>query len=162
MQEWRRLAAAGQLTGPPAIFFQPTKPIEELYDTENDPDEVTNLADDEQYAAVLFRLRAAHEKWRTDTADVGLIPEAELNEQRRPGGKWSITADPEISISAGQATIRSSTPGASLAYRVGKNLPSGEAGHWQLYAKPVAVASGESIQAKACRLGYLDSQIVSK
>ena len=42
------------------------------------------------------RLRAAHEKWRTDTADLGLIPEAELNEQRRPGGKWFTTADPEI------------------------------------------------------------------
>jgi hypothetical protein len=162
MQEWRRLAAAGELKGPPAIFFQPTKPVEELYDTQTDPYEVKNLAGDEQFAPILARLRAAHEKWRTDTADVGLIPEAELNEQRRPGGKWSTTTDPEITLAAGQATIRCSTPGASVAYRVGKNLPSGEAGHWELYTKPVSVAAGESIQTKACRLGFLDSQIATK
>ena len=46
MQEWRRLAAAGELKGPPAIFFQPTKPVEELYDTQADPHEIKNLADD--------------------------------------------------------------------------------------------------------------------
>jgi uncharacterized sulfatase len=162
MQEWRRLAAAGELKGPPAIFFQPTKPIEELYDTQADPYEVNNLADDEKYATILARLRAAHEKWRTDTADVGLIPEAELNEQRRPGGKWSTTADPEIVLAGGQATIRCSTQGASMAYRVGKNLRSSEARPWKLYSKPVQVGAGETIQAKACRLGFLDSQIVNK
>lgn len=162
MQEWRRLAAAGELKGPPAIFFQPTKPVEELYDAESDPYEVKNLAADEKFAPILSRLRAAHEKWRTDTADLGLIPEAELNEQRRPGGKWSTTADPEITLAAGQATIRCSTPGASIAYRIGKNLPTSEAGPWQLYTKPIAPTPGETIQTKACRLGYLDSQIVSK
>ena len=98
MKEWRRLAAAGELKGPQAIFFQPTKPVEELYDTQADPHEIHNLADDPKYAARLTRLRAAHEKWREDTGDLGLIPEAELNEQRRPGGKWSVTADPEISV----------------------------------------------------------------
>lgn len=162
MQEWRRLAAAGELKGAPAIFFQPTKPVEELYDTESDPYEVKNLADDEQYASILARLRTAHEKWRMDTGDVGLIPEAELNEQRRPGGKWSTTADPEITLSGGQASIRCSTQGASIAYRVGKNLPSGEGGQWKLYTQPVAVARGETIQTKCCRLGFLESQIVSK
>jgi uncharacterized sulfatase len=162
MQEWRRLAAAGELKGAPAIFFQATKPVEELYDNESDPYEVKNLVDDEKYGSILARLRAAHEKWRTDTADVGLIPEAELNEQRRPGGKWSTAADPEVTVAAGQATIRCSTPGASIAYRVGKNLPSGESGHWQLYTKSISVGPGESLQSKACRLGFLDSQIVSR
>jgi hypothetical protein len=161
MQEWRRLAAAGELKGPPANFFQPTKPVEELYDTQTDPYEVKNLADDEQYASILARLRTAHEKWRTETGDVGLIPEAELNEQRRPGGKWSTTADPEITLAGGQATIRCSTQGASIAYRVGKSLPSGEAGQWRLYTQPVSLSAGEAIQAKACRLGFLDSRIVS-
>lgn len=162
MQEWRRLAAAGELKGPPAIFFQPTKPMEELYDTESDPYEVKNLADDEQYAPILARLRMAHEKWRVDTGDVGLIPEAELNEQRRPGGKWSTTADPEITLSGGQASIRCPTQGASIAYRVGKGLPSGEGGQWKLYTQPVQLSAGEAIQAKACRLGFLDSKIVQK
>ena len=37
MQEWRRLHAAGELTGPQADWFRKAKPIEELYDTELDP-----------------------------------------------------------------------------------------------------------------------------
>src|SRR5262245_21743828 len=149
MQEWRRLAAAGELKGPQAIFFQAAKPVEELYDTQNDPHEVKNLADDPKYAQELVRLRTAHENWRDETGDLGLIPEAELNEQRRPGGKWSTTADPEITFASGQATLRCSTPGASIAYRVGKNLPSSESGAWQLYTKSIAVTPGESIQTKA-------------
>src|SRR6185503_19333362 len=75
MKEWRRLAAAGKLDGPQAIFFQPTKPVD-----------------------VLARLRAAHERWRRDTPDLALIPEADLNESRRPGGVWAVTANPNIAI----------------------------------------------------------------
>jgi N-sulfoglucosamine sulfohydrolase len=161
MKEWRRLAAAGELEGPPAIFFQPKKPVEELYDTQTDLFEVNNLAGDEKYAGVLARLRAAHEKWRADTGDVGLIPEAELNEQRRPGGKWSVTAEPKIDVGNGKATLSCPTEGASIAYRVGKQLSSGEAGHWNLYSQPVSISAGETIQCKACRLGYRDSQIVN-
>jgi len=162
MQEWRRLAAAGELKGAQAIFFRPTKPVEELYDTEVDQHEINNLADDPKYADVLKRLRAAHEKWREDTNDLGLIPEAELNEQRRPGGKWSTAADPEITISDGKATIRCSTEGASIAYRVGKDLATGESGRWLLYSQPFPFSPGDTIQCKACRLGYRDSQIVNQ
>src|SRR5581483_63485 len=34
MQVWQRLADAGKLTGPPALFMAKSKPTEELYDTE--------------------------------------------------------------------------------------------------------------------------------
>jgi hypothetical protein len=162
MKEWRRLAALGQLKGPQAIFFQPTKPVEELYDTQNDPYEVKNLAGDPNYAKILAELRSAHEKWREETGDLGLVPEAELNEQRRPGGKWSVTADPTMALKLGNITIQCATEGASIAYRVGKNLPGSEAGQWHLYTKPIEVTDGETIQCKACRLGYRDSQIVSR
>src|SRR5438034_5228502 len=101
LKEWRRLAAAGELKGPQAIFFQPTKPVEELYDTQNDPHEIKNLAGDPTYVKILAELRHAHEKWREETGDLGLIPEAELNEQRRPGGKWSVTADPTTALLRG-------------------------------------------------------------
>jgi len=160
MKEWRRLAAAGELKGPQAIFFQPTKPVEELYDTMTDPHEVHNLAGDPKLADVLARLRAAHEKWREETGDLGLVPEAELNEQRRPGGKWSVTADPQIAISGGQATITCATEGASIAYRAGKDASGEERGRWLLYTGPIKLAAGERVVAKACRLGYRDSAVV--
>lgn len=162
MQEWRRLAAERKLEGPQWIFFAPTKPIEELYDTKNDPHEINNLADNPQHAAELARLRAAHEKWRAETGDLGLIPEAVLNEERRPGGKWSTTADPEAFFKLGKITLRCSTDGASIAYRVGKALPQDESGRWLLYAQPFDVSPGDRVECKACRLGYLDSQVVSR
>jgi hypothetical protein len=162
MKEWRRRAAAGELKGPPAIFFQPTKPVEELYDCQADPHEIHNLAGDPKYAAELTRLRAAHEKWREDTGDLGLIPEAELMQQRRPGGKWAVTANPEITVAEGKATIRCATEGASIAYRVNKDIPAGDGRRWLLYTGPVAVSAGDAIQAQACRLGYRDSEIAGQ
>jgi uncharacterized sulfatase len=159
MKEWRRLAAAGELKGPQAIFFQPTKPVEELYDTVADPHEIHNLASDPKHADTLARLRAAHEQWRVDTQDLGLIPEADLNELRRPGGQWTVTADPKITVDDGKATIRCGTEGSSIAYRLTK---SGQpAGRWLLYSEPFAVAAGTMVESRACRLGFRDSQVVS-
>ena len=80
----------------------------------------------------------------------------------QPGGEWSVTADPEISIDTGKAAIRCSTEGASIAYRVGKNLSADVAGHWNLYVNPVEVSAGDTIQCKACRLGFKDSTIVRR
>jgi uncharacterized sulfatase len=159
MKEWRRLASAGELKGPAAIFFQPTKPVEELYDCQADPHEIHNLADDLQYAAELTRLRTAHEKWHETTGDLGLIPEAELMEQRRPGGKFAVTAKPEIAVADGKATIRCATEGASIAYRVNQDIPAGDGHRWLLYTGPIAIAAGDAIQAQACRLGYRNSEV---
>jgi N-sulfoglucosamine sulfohydrolase len=162
MKEWRRLAQAGELAGPPAIFFQPTKPVEELYDTHTDPHEIKNLAADATYAPVLQRMRSAHEKWRETIGDLGLTPEADLNELRRPGGKWSVTSTPEVKYSAGNAVITCETEGASIAYRIGRKLPPGDAGKWSLYTGPVPIKNGDEIRIKACRLGYKDSPVVSQ
>jgi uncharacterized sulfatase len=159
MKEWRRLAAAGQLAGPQAIFFQPQKPVEELYDTQADPHEIRNLVGDARYAQDLERLRSAHEQWREETADLGLISEADLMERVRPGGVWIVTNDPEISFERGQATIRCATEGSSIAYRLAK--PGAAAGgRWLLYTTPIAVPPGTTVQAQACRLGFKNSQVV--
>ena len=78
MRAWRRLQEEGKLTGPPALFFAPTKPREELYDTQTDPDEVRNLAADPRYRKVLARMRGELDGWIKDTKDMGEIPEEEL------------------------------------------------------------------------------------
>ena len=158
MQEWRRLAAADKLVFPQTIFFQPTKPLEELYDTDKDPHEVNNLADKPEFAADLARLRAAHEKWRKDTADLGLIPEAELNEQRRPGGKWSVTEIPSWEMDGEKVTLYTSTPGASIAYTHAKLQQAGKP-LWKLYTAPFVVPVETKLKTKACRLGFRDSEV---
>jgi N-sulfoglucosamine sulfohydrolase len=81
MQEWRRLHAEGKLNPVQDLFFAPTKPKEELYDVEADPDEVHNLADDLRYRAKLEELRGALARWMEETNDLGGIPERELIER---------------------------------------------------------------------------------
>jgi arylsulfatase A-like enzyme len=78
MQVWRKLAAEGKLTGAQKLFFAPTKPKEELYDTQTDPHEIKNLADDPAYAEKLKELRGALDRWVKDTKDLGEVPEDEL------------------------------------------------------------------------------------
>jgi len=56
--------------------FWNTKPAEELYDTENDPWEVHNLAEDPSYRDVLERMRKANHRWMLEIKDSGFIPEA--------------------------------------------------------------------------------------
>ena len=81
---------------------------------------------------------------------------------KEKGLQQSGDIDPKTAIKLGKIIVECSTEGASIAYRVGKNLPASETGHWNLYSRPVDVPAGETIQCKACRLGYRDSQIVSR
>lgn len=78
MQEWRRLHAERKLDPIQDAFFAPTKPAEELYDTEADPDEVHNLAADPAHRETLLTMRAALDRWIAETNDLGAIPEEEL------------------------------------------------------------------------------------
>lgn len=78
MRVWRQLHAAGKLTGAPEAFFAPTKPREELYDTDADPDEIRSLAADPKYKKILERMRGVLDKWIKDTKDLGEVPEGEL------------------------------------------------------------------------------------
>ena len=75
-QAWEDAFYAGKLNEVQRVPFLP-KPLEELYDTENDPWEVKNLAGDPAYREVLERMRAENKAWMKQVRDVGLIPENE-------------------------------------------------------------------------------------
>jgi hypothetical protein len=145
-------------------YFEPTKPVEELYDTQSDPHEVKNLADDPRYKDILERLREVHAEWVKETGDIGLIPESDFDEMKRPGGIWQNTAAPLLV--AGPLTAKaeahigiwSPTHGASIAYRIegAENKTSG----WKLYTKQVLLKPGQILRAKACRIGFRDSNEV--
>ena len=68
----RELHAHGKLTGAAAELMEPL-PYEQLYDTENDPHEIHNLAASEnpEYREALLRLRAALDTWIAETGDQG-------------------------------------------------------------------------------------------
>jgi uncharacterized sulfatase len=80
MRVWREWNKAGKLQGPQNLFFAPTKPGEELYDTQSDPHEVNNLAASTalEHQAKLKELRAALDAWLKETDDLGAVPEEEL------------------------------------------------------------------------------------
>jgi len=163
MKEMRRLHAEGKLDGPPALYFRPTKPVEELFDTEADPHELVNLADDPKHRATLLRMRAECERWMKEIGDVGLIPEAEFDEMKRPGGNWATAVLPLVQQSqeAGHVRIKltSRDPGASIVFSTAKEKSEDKA-HWELYTDAFTVAVGTSLSARACRLGFRDSPVV--
>jgi N-sulfoglucosamine sulfohydrolase len=78
MQVWRKLNYEGKLNGPQKLFFQLTKPAEELYDLNADPHEIKNLVGDRRYAAVLKEMRAALDSWIAETRDMGAVAEEEM------------------------------------------------------------------------------------
>ena len=160
MKEMRRLNAEGKLTGPQRIFFQPTKPIEELYDTQADPHEVRNLADSPEHREVLERMRDVHERWRLETRDLGLIPESELWAEMRPDDQWETTEPPSFEPAGGShtrpvtVTLRCPTEGGRIAYTTG----SGDRPHWKLYHEPIVLERSVTLRAKAVRLGFRESE----
>lgn len=84
-QVWRRLFDQGKATEAQAIFWQMPKAPEELYDLQNDPDEVRNLAGAPEHRATLERLRAAQQALAVRVRDTGFLTEAEVH--ARAGAK---------------------------------------------------------------------------
>ncbi|MCC6489849.1 MAG: sulfatase [Candidatus Hydrogenedentes bacterium] len=74
----RELYTQGKLAGHPAErLFTVPRPREELYDRKTDPWELTNLAEDPEYAKVLAELRKILDTWIRETNDQGQTPETE-------------------------------------------------------------------------------------
>ena len=95
MQELRRVAASGRLSGPQKAWWEPTKPVEELYDTQADPHEMQNLIDSRQHTVTLNRLRKELRDWMLRTKDVGLLPEAEMHLRAAGSTPYEIARRPD-------------------------------------------------------------------
>jgi N-sulfoglucosamine sulfohydrolase len=74
-----RLEAEGQLTSQSQRHYAgPVRATEELYDTANDPHQVSNLATAAEHEARLERMRALLRQWILDTRDLGFLPECDM------------------------------------------------------------------------------------
>jgi uncharacterized sulfatase len=89
---WQHLFDAGELNDAQARFWQ-TKPSEELYDLESDPDEVHNLAGSPAHRAVLQRMRTALFQQLVAWRDVGFLPEEELHTRAQGAAPWTMAQD---------------------------------------------------------------------
>ncbi|MGB2822406.1 MAG: sulfatase, partial [Phycisphaerae bacterium] len=95
MKAWRRLAEEGKLTGLAGRYFQPVKPVEELYDTAADPHQVRNLAGQAKYRPVLERFRGELAAWMKRTGDLGLLPAYEMHRRAAGSTPWEIRSQPQ-------------------------------------------------------------------
>ncbi len=161
MRELYRLRDAGELTTEQALWFAETKPEEELYDTQTDPHEVNNIADDPNYQDKLIELREACAEWIESTNDRNIIPEEELLQQILPDGIQPVTADPTYSISDGQVTLTSNTAGASIGYKYVETDSLPGMNNWSVYDGPFTISSDKELVTIAHRIGYKPSEIVS-
>ena len=95
MQAWDKLYREGKLTGPAALWFRPSKPLEELFDTLADPHQIHDLADDPKYGSVLERLRNEHLSWVAETRDMGFLPEYEQGLRSANSTPREMALDPD-------------------------------------------------------------------
>lgn len=188
MKEILAQRGAGQLNPLMKRWFE-SKPKEELYDTQMDPDEFHNLVNDPKYAEKLKEMRAAFEAWRSMTTDMAVIPEKEMlanwwNGKQEP----PQTAMPVIARTDKGIKLFCDTEGASIGYQVIRKGQSddklkhkyfsydfgamaGRSGKngdeflsdrpWTLYlpSQPIVLAKGDTLIVKAMRIGYEESTL---
>lgn len=97
MKSWDSAYKTGQLNEVQSRFFR-TKPVEELYDCQKDPDNIYNLAEKKEFSDVLKRMRTANEKLLTDTKDAGFIPEARREEMSKSTTIYEYTHSEKYNI----------------------------------------------------------------
>jgi len=121
LQEMRRLHAAGKLPdGPQMQFFRPEKPVRELYDTDTDPHNINNLADDPKYAKVVDRMQKALDEWMKSIGDVGFMPESDFDAIKGSGKAASpgFTPTEVVAGKLARVAITCPTQGSSITYRI--------------------------------------------
>ena len=135
-----------------ALWFRQSKAIEELFDTENDPHELNNIANDPAYAEVLATLRAECERWMKDIDDKGRIPEIDLITDFYPNGKAKLTDAPKLKINNGKVSVYCDTPGVRIGYRYAseKNPYNG----WKHYTDPIEEIQDDTLEIITHRLGF--------
>lgn len=79
MKALRRIKDLGNLTEAQQSMWLETRTVEELFDTEQDPYEVNNLAGLPEYQEVLFTMRKAQKDWAIRTKDSGLLHEIDMH-----------------------------------------------------------------------------------
>ena len=92
---FQELALAGKLEGSQAEYARRFKDIEQLYDSETDPEMIHNLADDPAYSDVLKYMRKRLHDWMIETRDLGLINERLLYERAKGRSLWDVGQDIE-------------------------------------------------------------------
>ena len=159
MQELLRLQREGKLNSEQRQWFRTSKPVEELFDLENDSFELNNLAQNKDYKEKLIELRQECKRWMEKIDDKGFIPETQLINQFWPQKIQPITMNPIVNEDGKKISIMSQTEGAAIGYKYkGEDMDPWTG--WRPYLLPIQIKENEVLEIIAHRIGYLPSEIV--
>jgi N-sulfoglucosamine sulfohydrolase len=98
-------------------------------------------------------MRAALDSWLDSVVDWSDISETAMTEEFYPTGKRPQTPAPTVSIKNGKLIIEEAVAGSSLGYRLNEN-------HWSLYSGPTDVSKADTVEVKAVRYGWKESEVI--
>ncbi len=182
VQELRRCERDGLLNETQKLLLAPSKPAEELYDLENDPFEINNLAREPRYQTELNELSEKLSEWQRTSGDLGLISEIDMVRNWYPNGQQPHTSSPVLvpmnpqlegliahvpgtwekieSTQPSELLLVSETQGASIAYMLKEDGATNPI-DWKLYVGPIPLTKGKwTLRTKAIRIGYTPSKEV--
>ena len=158
MQQLLIMEKNNELDSIQSLWFRNGKAKEELFDTELDPFELRNLADNPKYSNKLKELRNECENWMQQIGDKGHIPEEKLIETFWPNRIQPKTEKPIVKMIKNNLVVTCETEGANIGYKYLKRDLKPWIG-WRPYTKPIHYSKdGDKIQFKAHRIGYLPSE----
>jgi len=152
MQELLRMRDANELDENQALWFRESKPEEELFDIENDPHELTNIASDPKYNEILVSMREECANWMDKIDDKGVINERELIELFYPQRKAKQTISPNIEISDKSVSVDVVTDGSRIGYRYSSKKEPSKG--WIHYKDPITLIPNDTLEIIAHRIGY--------
>lgn len=150
MKSLRQLWENQKLDSLPAKWFEVPKPDEELYDLQQDPYELQNLAAEASLQDTLIYYREVLDDWIEETRDLGRVSEKDLLARWLQQGLNPELPSPEMVLKDGFIRLRSPRADATLIWK------APEADTWQFYVEPIP--EQQSFSAKAIRLGFEDSE----
>ena len=160
MQELLRLKEENGLNEYQAQWFRDRKPRNELFDCQNDPHELHNLAGDPKYEGKIKELSNEMDLWLARIGDQPNLPERELIDQLWNGkDQKPVTAEPAIEVLSGKVVITCATEGASIGFKIYDSTQN-EPASWQIYNGPFAMRSDSQLKVKAHRIGYAESETI--
>ena len=152
MQELRKQYVAGKLNDKQSVWLHSTKPEEELYDLENDPYELENLADRPELKDTLILLREVLKDWMKETKDLGQYAERDLIEKWLPDGMQPKLPPLEMEENKSGIRLISKKADATIIWK----QPNDSI--WRIY--DTLLPLGTLFEAKAERIGFSDSEIL--